>query len=77
MELAALWVLEALLAASYRPTVYRHVAPPPFLGRCSEVLDVFDPFDFHGPDLSPRQARPVCLTDLVQCVTPHSVTASY
>lgn len=55
-EAAALRVVKTLLAAGYRPTVYRNVAPPPFLGRGSEVVEAFDPFDFHSPDLSPRQA---------------------
>ena len=55
-ELAALRVVEALLAAGYRPTVWRNVAPPAFLHRGSQVLEVFDPFDFHSPLLSPRQA---------------------
>ena len=51
-------ILEQLLAAGYRPTVWRNVAPPPFLYRGSEVLEVFDPFDFHSPALSPRQGAP-------------------
>ena len=62
-ELSTLRVVEALLAAGYRPTVYRGVAPPPFLGRGSGVLEVFDPFDFHTPGLGLRQARrwPLCM----------------
>ena len=47
-------VLEALLAAGHRPTVYRNVAPPDFLEHGSQVLEVFDPFDFHSPELSQR-----------------------
>ena len=57
-EGSALWILEALLAAGYRPTVWRNVAPPPFLRCSSRVLEVFDPFDFHPPTLSPRQGVP-------------------
>ena len=55
----ALQIVEALLAAGCRPTVYRGVAPPRFLGCGSELLEVFDPFDFHSPELPPRQA-PQC-----------------
>ena len=57
-EEAALRIVELLLAAGYRPTVWRSVAPPPFLERGSEVLEVFDPFDFYSPTLSPRQGMP-------------------
>ena len=46
-------ILEALLAAGYRPTVWRNVQPPPFIACDSEVLEVFDPFDWHNPPLSP------------------------
>ena len=46
-------VVEALLAAGYQPTVYRNTAPPAFLFRGGQVLEVFDPFDWHNPPLSP------------------------
>jgi hypothetical protein len=51
-------VLEALLAAGYRPTVWRNVAPPNLMRRSRHcpVLEVFDPFHFHSPNLSPRWA---------------------
>jgi hypothetical protein len=52
--LTVMQVLEALLAAGHRPTVYRNVAPPDFLEHGSQVLEVFDPFDFHSPELSQR-----------------------
>jgi hypothetical protein len=52
---SALQTVEVLLAAGYRPTVYRGVAPPPSLDLGSEVLEVFYPFDHHGPGLTPRQ----------------------
>ena len=42
--------MEALLGAGYRPTVYCNVAPPQFLYRGSQVLEVLDPFDFHSPE---------------------------
>jgi hypothetical protein len=51
-------IVKQLLAAGYRPTVYHNVAPPPFLNRGSEVLEVFDPFNFYSPALSPRQDAP-------------------
>ncbi|KAL4431409.1 hypothetical protein ABPG75_006665 [Micractinium tetrahymenae] len=44
-------MLEMLLAAGYRLTVYHDVAPPAFLGRGSQVLPVFDPLDFHPGNL--------------------------
>ena len=50
-------VIEALVAAGYRPTVYRHIAPPQFLKRMigrMQMLDELDPFECHGPDLDPR-----------------------
>jgi hypothetical protein len=47
-------VVEALLAGGYRPTVWRNVAPPQLIRHNGEVLKVFDPFDFHRPELSPR-----------------------
>ena len=53
-ERSALRVVEALLAAGDRPTVYRNVAPPAFLFRGGKVLEVFDPFDFHSQQLSQR-----------------------
>ena len=53
-EAPALRLVEALLAAGYRPTVWRNAAPPEFLQRGSEVLEVFDPFDFHSQQLSQR-----------------------
>jgi hypothetical protein len=55
-ELAVLRMLEALRAAGYRPTLWRQVAPPDFLRlrRQGAVPEVFDPFDFSGPRLSPR-----------------------
>ncbi|KAL4431354.1 hypothetical protein ABPG75_006610 [Micractinium tetrahymenae] len=47
----AIRVLETLLAAGYRPTVYRDQALPSFLLRGStRVLPAFDPFDFHHLD---------------------------
>jgi hypothetical protein len=45
-EAPVLRLVEALLAGGYRPTVWRKVAPPEFLQHGSEVLEVFDPFDF-------------------------------
>jgi hypothetical protein len=51
---SALRVVEALLAAGYRPTVYRNMAPLAFLFRGGQVLEVFDPFDFLWHQLSPR-----------------------
>jgi hypothetical protein len=48
-----LQVVEMLLAAGYRPTVWRNAAPPAFLECGSQVLEVFDPFDWHNPPLSP------------------------
>ena len=53
-------VVEVLAGAGYRPTVDRNVAPPAFLRQPHEVLEVFDPFDFHNPGPSPRQALPPC-----------------
>ena len=61
-EGSTLHLVELLLAAGCRPTVYRHTAPPPFLHRGSEVLEVFDPFDYYCTELSPRCAA----TRLVQ-----------
>jgi hypothetical protein len=55
-EGSTLHVVELLLAAGCRPTVYRHTAPPHFLHRGSEVLEVFDPFDYYCTELSPRCA---------------------
>ena len=46
-------ILEALLAAGYRPTVWHNVQPPPFVSCDSHLLEVFDPFDWHKPPLSP------------------------
>jgi hypothetical protein len=56
-EPAALGIVEALLAAGYRPTVYRQVEPPYFMQHGSQVLEVYDPFDYYSPDMSPRQAQ--------------------
>ena len=55
-EFAVLRMLEALRAAGYPPTVWRQAAPPDFLRlrRQGAVPEVFDPFDFSGPRLSPR-----------------------
>jgi hypothetical protein len=56
-EVSILKVIEALVAAGYRPTVYRHIAPPQFLKRMigrMQMLDELDPFECHGPDLDPR-----------------------
>ncbi|KAL4431391.1 hypothetical protein ABPG75_006647 [Micractinium tetrahymenae] len=47
-------MLELLLQAGYRPTTYRNVVPPPFLGRGSAVLATLDPFDFHPASLDQR-----------------------
>ena len=52
-------VIQPLLAAGYRPTVYRHVAPPQFLKRMVgriQMLDKLDPFDCHGPELDSTRA---------------------
>ena len=60
-------MVEALLAAGYRPTVYRNVAPPAFLELGgSQVLEAFDPFSFHLA-LSHRQARLGCPLPLCLC----------
>jgi hypothetical protein len=56
----ALQIVEAVRAAGYRPTVYHHVAPPAFLGRGSQVLELFALFDFHLPNLCPRQGAELC-----------------
>ena len=53
-EPAVVGVVLELLAAGYRPAVWRHVAPPGFLHRGRNVLDVFDPFDFHSPEVGER-----------------------
>ena len=55
-ELSDLRVLEALMSAGYRPTVWHNVMPPDFLRLRSggRVLEVFDPFHFYGPWLSQR-----------------------
>jgi hypothetical protein len=45
-EQAALRIVELLLAAGYRPTVWRNVAPPTLPQHGSEVLQAFDPFYF-------------------------------
>jgi hypothetical protein len=55
---SSLHIVEQLLAAGYRPTVWRNVAPPSFLNRGRAVLRVFDPLDVHSPELSPRQGMP-------------------
>ncbi|KAL4424048.1 hypothetical protein ABPG75_001349 [Micractinium tetrahymenae] len=47
-------VLELLLEAGHRPTVYRNTAPPPFLNRGSAVLPLFDPFDLYSEHLDKR-----------------------
>ena len=47
-EAAVVGVVLELLAAGYRPAVWRHVAPPGFLHRGRNVVDVFDPFDHHS-----------------------------
>ena len=78
---SSLRVVEALLAAGYQPTVYRNTAPPAFLFRGGQVLEVFDPFDFHWHQLSPRQAaqpRPgmLCMCLLPCCAAPSVWNAS-
>ena len=55
---SSLRIVELLLAAGYRPTVWCNVAPPPFINRGREVLQVFDPLDVRKPALSPRQGMP-------------------
>jgi hypothetical protein len=57
-ELPAMEVVERLLAAGYRPTVWRIVAPPYFLGRTEEVVEVFDPIDHYSQRLSQRCGLP-------------------
>ena len=65
-------IIEELLAAGYRPAVWHNVVPPPFLGRGIEVLDVFDPFDFRSPALSPRQgSRPLPVHMSASCRQEH------
>ena len=49
-------MLEALVGAGYRPTVYRSVAPPSFINCSGQVAEVLDPFDCHSAGLSPRWA---------------------
>ena len=45
--------VELLLAAGYRPTVWRNMAPPNFRSRLllsgSPRLELFDPINYHGP----------------------------
>jgi hypothetical protein len=52
-ELSALQIVEVLLAAGYRPTVWRNMAPPNFRSRLllsgSPRLELFDPINYHGP----------------------------
>ncbi|KAL4431353.1 hypothetical protein ABPG75_006609 [Micractinium tetrahymenae] len=59
----AVRMLELLLAAGYRPTTYRDVAPLPFLGAQgwgSHVLPVFDPYDAHPASLDERLVFLAC-----------------
>ena len=41
-------MVERLLGAGYRPTVWRNVAPPYFLGQPEELVEVFDPINHYS-----------------------------
>ena len=54
LDAQALRVLEALVAAGYRPTVWHNVPRPAFVGLGGIVADTLDPFCSYGPQPSPR-----------------------